>query len=50
MAIVSLRPFGETDVVSGFDSLDDYLVDTSNQGAAVGRVYEFERKQKDFLF
>ena len=37
-AIVSLRPFGETDVVGGFDSLDDYLVDTSNQGAVVGRV------------
>ena len=37
-AIVSLCPFGETDVVGGFDSLDAYLNDTSNQGAIVGRV------------
>ena len=37
-AIVSLRPFGDVDVVGGFDSLKDYIIDTSNQGAIVGRV------------
>ena len=37
-SIVVLRPFGQTDVVGGFDSLDDYLCDTSNQGSIVGRV------------
>lgn len=37
-AIVSLCPFGGVDVVGGFDSLEDYLEDTSNQGAIVGRV------------
>ena len=37
-SIVSLRPFGRTDVVGGFDLLDKYLEDMSNQGAIVGRV------------
>lgn len=37
-SIISLRPFGRVDVVGGFDSLEDYLKDTSNQGAIVGRV------------
>ena len=37
-SILSLRPFGQTDVVGGFDTLKDYLCDTSNQGAIVGRV------------
>ena len=36
--IVSLYPFGDTDVVGGFDTLDDYITDTSYQGATVGRV------------
>lgn len=35
--IVSLV-FNGTDVVGGFDSLDDYLADTSHQGALIGRV------------
>ena len=37
-SIVSLRPFGRTDVVGGFDLLDKYLEDMSNQGAIVGMV------------
>ena len=37
-AIVSLCPFGELDVVGGFDTLEAYTQDTSNQGAIVGRV------------
>ena len=37
-AIVSLRPFGDVDVVGGFDTLEAYTKDTSNQGAIVGRV------------
>lgn len=36
--IVSLHPFGVTDVVGGFDKLEYYLTDTSYQGATVGRV------------
>ena len=37
-AIVSLCPFGDVDVVGGFDTLYAYTQDTSNQGAIVGRV------------
>ena len=37
-AIVSLCPFGDIDVVGGFDTLEAYTQDTSNQGAIVGRV------------
>ena len=37
-AIVSLRPFGDVDVVGGFDTFEAYTQDTSNQGAIVGRV------------
>lgn len=37
-AIVSLRPFADVDVVGGFDALEDYRTDTSNQGAIIGRV------------
>lgn len=37
-AIVSLCPFGDVDVVGGFDTLEAYTQDTSNQGAIVGRV------------
>ncbi|MBQ1950397.1 MAG: galactose mutarotase [Clostridia bacterium] len=37
-AIVSLRPFGNVDVVGGYDCIEDYLADTSNQGAIIGRV------------
>lgn len=36
--IVSLRPFGNVDVVSGFDTLDGYLVDKTTHGSIVGRV------------
>ena len=37
-SIQSFKPFGVTDVIGGFDSLEDYMTDTSNQGAIVGRV------------
>lgn len=37
-SILSFRPFGVTDVIGGFDTIDGYLSDTSNQGAIVGRV------------
>lgn len=37
-AIVSLCPFGDVDIVGGFDTLEAYTQDTSNQGAIVGRV------------
>ena len=37
-AIVSFCPFGDVDIVGGFDTLDAYTQDTSNQGAIVGRV------------
>ena len=36
-AIVSLYPFGDVDIVGGFDTLEAYAQDTSNQGAIVGR-------------
>ena len=36
--IVSLCPFGDVDIVGGFDTLEDYIKDASNQGAIVGRV------------
>lgn len=35
--IVNFNAFG-TDIVGGFDNLETYLVDTSHQGAAIGRV------------
>ncbi len=35
--IVNFKAFG-TDIVGGFDNLETYLVDTSHQGAAIGRV------------
>ena len=37
-SIRSFQPFGTTDVIGGFDTIEDYLNDTSNQGAIVGRV------------
>ena len=37
-AIVSLCPFGNVNVVGGFDTLEHYLTDTSYQGAIVGRA------------
>ena len=37
-AIRSFKPFGEVDIIGGFDSFDDYLADTSHQGATIGRV------------
>ena len=36
-AIVKFEVFGK-DIIGGFDSLDDYLKDTSHQGALIGRV------------
>jgi len=36
--LVSLIPFGDTDVIGGFDSLRDYVKDNSDQGAVIGRV------------
>ncbi len=36
--LLSFAPFGDTDVVGGFDKLEYYLDDTSYQGATVGRV------------
>ena len=35
--IVNFKTFG-TDIVGGFDDLATYLIDTSHQGAAIGRV------------
>lgn len=35
--VVSFRPYG-VDIVGGFDTLEDYLLDTSHQGAVIGRV------------
>ncbi len=35
--VVSFKPFG-VDIIGGYDSLEDYIADTSNQGATVGRV------------
>lgn len=37
-SILSFRPFGDTDVIGGFDTIESYVNDTSNQGAIVGRV------------
>ena len=37
-AILSFQPFGEVNVVGGFDTLEDYLKDDSNQGLIIGRV------------
>lgn len=37
-AILSLRPFGDVNVVGSFDTLEDYLQDDSNQGLIIGRV------------
>ena len=37
-SIRSFKPFGTTDVIGGFDTIEGYLNDTSNQGAVVGRV------------
>lgn len=36
--LLSLCPFGNVDVVGGFDTLEPYTTDTSNQGATIGRV------------
>lgn len=35
--IVSFKVFGK-DIVGGFDTIEDYLKDTSHQGATIGRV------------
>ena len=35
--VVSFKPYGR-DIIGGFDTLDDYLLDTSHQGATIGRV------------
>ena len=36
--ILSLKPFGDVDVVGGFDRLECYIGDASYQGATIGRV------------
>ena len=36
-SIVSFKPFG-IDIIGGFNNMEEYEADTSNQGAAVGRV------------
>ena len=36
-SIVSFKPFG-IDIIGGFNTMEEYEKDTSNQGAAVGRV------------
>lgn len=36
--IVSFKPFGDLDVVGGYDELSSYETDGSNQGATIGRV------------
>ena len=36
--ILSLKPFGDVDVVGGFDCLECYIGDASYQGATIGRV------------
>ena len=36
--LVSLKPFGEADVIGGYDTLGDYVNDTTDQGAVIGRV------------
>lgn len=36
--LLSLRPFGQMDVVGGFDTLEPYFSDPSNQGGTIGRV------------
>ena len=35
--ITSFKPYG-VDIVAGYDGLDGYLLDTSSQGATIGRV------------
>ena len=37
-AILSFQPFGDVNVIGGFDTLEDYLKDDSNQGLIIGRV------------
>lgn len=37
-AILSFQPFGEVNVIGGFDTLEGYLQDDSNQGLIIGRV------------
>lgn len=36
--ILSFFPFGDVDVIGGFNSLECYISDTSYQGATVGRI------------
>ena len=35
--VVSFKPYGK-DIIGGFDTLEDYLADTSHQGSTIGRV------------
>ena len=35
--VVSFKPYGK-DIIGGFDTLEEYLEDTSHQGATIGRV------------
>ncbi len=36
--LVSFKPFGDVNIVGGYDDLSSYVTDTSNQGAIIGRV------------
>ncbi len=36
--LVSFRPFGDVNIVGGYDELSSYVTDTSNQGAIIARV------------
>ena len=36
--LVSFRPFGEVNIIGGYDELSSYVTDTSNQGAIIARV------------
>ncbi len=53
-AVLSLQPFGGVNVVGGFDTLEDYLKDDSNQGLIIGRVAnriggaKFEMEGKEY--
>lgn len=36
--LTSLIPFGEVDVIGGYDTLEEYVNDKTDQGAVIGRV------------
>ncbi|MBO5907355.1 MAG: galactose mutarotase [Clostridia bacterium] len=36
--LVSFKPFGDVNIIGGYDELSSYVTDTSNQGAIIARV------------